>query len=239
MLTIRIQRVYVKGKSLLKDLYEVAPYYTTCEHIVTNQGILIEQDEVKYLGIIFDNTLKFTTHINNITQKIGKVVGVLWKGRSLPLSIKLKIYYSLIHSQLNFAILVWESIISKNINGSTEFERVPKQLKNVNAVHNKAVRASVCARKRDPLSKIFRELRLLKLIDIYYYNLGIFAYQTFTSGCPHFFDTMLYPIINMHDALHAQLKILRLILHLILYFIISLICKNSSIYQILSCIFVE
>ena len=183
-----LQRVYVKGEPLLKDLYEVAPYYTTRVHIVINQGILIEQDEVKYLGIIFDNTLKFTTHINNITQKIGKVVGVLWKGRSLPLSIKLKIYYSLIHSQLNFAILVWESIISKNINGSTEFEHVPKQLKNVNTVHNKAVRALVCARKRDPLSKIFRELRLLKLIDIYYYNLGIFAYQTFTSGCPHFFD---------------------------------------------------
>ena len=182
-----LQRVYVKGEPLLKDLYEVAPYYTTREHIVTNQGILIEQDEVKYLGIIFDNTPKFTTHINNITQKIGKVVGVLWKGRSLPLSIKLKIYYSLIYSQLNFAILVWESIISKNINGSTELEHVPKQLKNVNTVHNE-VRALVCARKRDPLSKIFRELRLLKLIDIYYYNLGIFAYQTFTSGCPHFFD---------------------------------------------------
>ena len=109
---------------------------------------MIEQDEVKYLGIIFHNTLKFITHINNITQKI----------------------------------------ISKNINGSTEFEHVPKQPKNVNTVHNKAVRALVCARKRDPLSKIFRELRLLKLIDIYYYNLGIFAYQTFTNRCPHFFD---------------------------------------------------
>ena len=84
-----LQRVYVKGEPLLKYLYEVAPYYTTREHIVTNQGILIEQDEVKYLGIIFDNTLKFSTHINNITQKIGKVVGVLWKGRSLPLCIKL------------------------------------------------------------------------------------------------------------------------------------------------------
>ena len=31
----------------------------------------------------------------------------------------------------------------------------------------------------------------------------------------------------MHDTLHAQLKILRLILHLILYFIISLIYKKT------------
>ena len=50
------------------------------------------------------------------------------------------------------------------------------------------MRALVCARKRDPLSKIFREHRLLKLIDIYYFNLGVFAYQTFTNGRPHFFD---------------------------------------------------
>ena len=95
---------------------------------------------------------------------------------------------TLIHTHLNFAILVWGSIISKNVNGSTEFEHVSKQLKNVNTVHNKVVRALVCARKRDPLSKIFRELKLLKLIDIYYYNLGVFAYQTLTNGCPHFFD---------------------------------------------------
>ena len=75
----------------------------------------------------------------------------------------------------NIFSLLWGSIIIKNINGSTEFEHIPKQLKNVNTVHNNAVRALVCARKRDKLSKISRELRLLKLIDIYYYNLGIFA----------------------------------------------------------------
>ena len=47
----------------LKDLHEVAPYYNTREHIVTDQGILIEQTELKYLGIIFDNTLKFSRRL--------------------------------------------------------------------------------------------------------------------------------------------------------------------------------
>ena len=56
-----------------------------------------------------------------------------------------------------------------------------------------AVRAFACARKRYPLSKISRELKLLKLIDIYYYNLGAFAYQTFTNDCPHFFDNYTIP----------------------------------------------
>ena len=100
-------------------------------------------------------------------------MGILWKGRSLPLNIKLKIYYSLVYCHLSYVILVWGNSISNNITrGTTSFEHVPKSLKNVNIVHNKAVRALVYARKRDPLSKIFRELNLLKLVDIYYYVLA-------------------------------------------------------------------
>ena len=157
-----IKRKFVRGDPILKDLHLVAPDYLCKEHLVTNNGILVEQNEVKYLGITFDNTLSFSTHINQITQKISKVVGILWKGRSLPLNIKLKIYYSLVYSHLSYAILVWGNSISNNITiGVTNFEHVPKSLKNLNTVHNKAVRALACARKRDPLSKIFRELNLL------------------------------------------------------------------------------
>ena len=56
-------------------------------------------------------------------------------------------------------------------------------------------------KKMGPQSKISRDLRLLKvkLIDIYYYNLGVFAYQTFTNGCPYYFDnyTMMSPASGM------------------------------------------
>ena len=182
---ISIKRKYVKGDPILKDLHMVAPDYLCKEHIVTDNDILVEQNEVKYLGITFDNTLSFSTHINQISQKISKVVGILWKGRSLPLNIKLKIYYSLVFSHLSYAILVWGNTISNNITkGTTNFEHVPKSLKNLNTVHNKAVRALVCAKKRDPLSKIYRELNLLKLVDIYYYSLGAFTYATFNEDYP-------------------------------------------------------
>ena len=91
-----IKRKYVKGDPMLKDLHMIAPDYLCKEHIVTDNSILVEQNEVEYLGITFDNTLFFSTHINQITQKISKVVGIPWKGRSLPLNIKLKIYSSLV-----------------------------------------------------------------------------------------------------------------------------------------------
>ena len=159
--------VNIKGDPLLMELNEVVPNYLTKEHIETNHGILVEQPEAKYLGIIFDNALKFTSHINELTMKISKVVGILWKMRSIPLNIKLKVYFSLVYSHVNFAILIWGSDFSKNLQGITEFDHVPRSLKNLNTVHNKCIRALVCAKKIDPLSKIFRELNILKLVDIY------------------------------------------------------------------------
>ena len=188
-----LKRAYINGDPILKELSEVAPHYLLKEHIITDSGILVEESEVKYLGILFDNFLTFNSHIGSITDKISKVVGILWKARSLPLKIKLKIYCSLIYTHINYAILIWGSEISRNITrGITGLEHIPKSLKNLNTVHNKSVRALVCTRKRDPLSKIFRELNLLKLVDIYYYNLGTFAYDTFVENSPKYFIN--YPI---------------------------------------------
>ena len=64
-----IKRKFVRGDPISKDLHLVAPDYLCKEHIITNNGILVEQNEVKYLGITFDNTFSFSTHINQITQK--------------------------------------------------------------------------------------------------------------------------------------------------------------------------
>ena len=55
-----VKRTVEKGDHILKELYEVAPSYIMQEHIETNYGILTEQKEVRYLGITFDNNLKFT-----------------------------------------------------------------------------------------------------------------------------------------------------------------------------------
>ena len=57
-----LKRKYVKGDPFLKELHMVAPDYLCKEHLTTDNGILVEQNEVKYLGITFDNTLSFSSH---------------------------------------------------------------------------------------------------------------------------------------------------------------------------------
>ncbi len=138
-------------------------------------------------------------------MKISKVVGILWKARSLPLNIKLKIYYSLIFTQLNYAILIWGNSTAGNLTrGITGLEHVPKALRNLNTIHNKAIRALVCARKLDPLSSIYRDLNILKLVDLYYFNLGIFVYETFTGKAPDCFNNYIDSLPPPHATRSTQ-----------------------------------
>ena len=190
---------------ILSELYEVCPQYLFKEYIETDYGILIEQNEVRYLGIIFDNNLQFSTHISQISMKISKVVGILWKASSLPINIKLNIYYSLIFTHLNYAILVWGNSIAGNLTrGITGLEHVPKALKNLNTIHNKAIRALVCARKQDPLSSIYRDFNILKLVDLYYLNLGIFVYESFTCKAPDYFNNYIESLSPPHATRLTQ-----------------------------------
>ena len=202
--------VYSRGEFTLHDLHSVVPHYLTVEHIETSYGILTEQKEVRYLGVLFDDTLSFTSHIKKITSKVSKVVGTLWKARSLPVDIKLKIYNSLVASHINFAILIWASLIAGNLTrGVTNLNHVPDKLTSLNTVHNNAVRAIVCARRRDDLSAIYVRLGLLKMVDMYYLNLATLAYSTFTEKVPDAFSDYLTihsitPPHNTHSRLHSQ-----------------------------------
>ena len=84
-----------------------------------NAYIYYNHDEVKYLGVIFDNNLKFEKQINNTTMKINRMVGILWRCRDLPIETKLTIYHSapyLLASQL------WNSYLGLSLSQELGWE---------------------------------------------------------------------------------------------------------------------
>ena len=78
----------------------------------------------KYLSITFDK-LNFKTHIDKITSKISRSVGILSKLHYIfPTSSLIVLYHSLVHSHLLFGLTsgftVWGSIFSFLLSQITE-----------------------------------------------------------------------------------------------------------------------
>lgn len=69
------------------------------------------RDEVKYLGVTFDKTLRFNTHITNMITKAKRIGGFLspLTGRRSLMSMdnKLLLYKSIIRPSMTYASVVW------------------------------------------------------------------------------------------------------------------------------------
>ena len=145
---------------------------------VSNLSIYIDGNELSrvqnfdFLGITINETLSWKPHIEKISVKISKVVGVLSKcKRYLHSSVLLKIYNSLILSRINYGITCW----------GFDNQRIYK-------LQKKAIRV-ICKTKynahTDPL---FQKLNTLKVKDI------------FQNQCLRFFISMkkeIYLLIFM------------------------------------------
>lgn len=66
---------------------------------------------VKYLDMYFDSHLTYKYHIDTIAKKVSKMVGLIIKYKDLlTRNILLKMYYQLIHYNLNYMIIIWGSV---------------------------------------------------------------------------------------------------------------------------------
>ena len=69
----------------------------------------------KFLGIHLDKKLNFVNHIAEISKKVAKSVGLLYKlNRFLPETILKTLYTSLIHPYLLYGIEAWHGTDQNN-----------------------------------------------------------------------------------------------------------------------------
>ena len=72
------------------------------------------KQRANFLGILIDNKLSWSHHINAISTKMSKNTGILYKMKGiLPQKAMLTLFHSFIQSHLNFCSLVW-GLGSKN-----------------------------------------------------------------------------------------------------------------------------
>ena len=81
-----------------------------------NNTSLKEKPCIKYLGIMLDSNLNWKSHVNYISTKIKRSIGILSKMRYLvTLDVLINLYYTLIYPFLFYGLVVWGNTYPTNI----------------------------------------------------------------------------------------------------------------------------
>ena len=73
-----------------------------------NNTKIFESTKIKYLGLILDSRLSWKFHISELTKKLSRSVGMLFKIREYtPKSVLVSLYHSLFNSHLTYGLPAW------------------------------------------------------------------------------------------------------------------------------------
>jgi len=71
----------------------------------------------RYLGVIFDNNLKWIFHINNLVEKLRFITFKLIKLKNIVPKQTMKIvYFALYQSNFKYGLLVWDGLRDNILN---------------------------------------------------------------------------------------------------------------------------
>ena len=186
--------------------------------LLINKKAIQQTDHVKYLGVIIDSQLTFTQHIATIVKKVSRVTGLMYRIRGYVDNNTLRmIYYGLIYPHLLYGIPIWGNaddihinplfllqkkavrlIMNKHRNIQTNFELPRSTLRlsihDTNSLLIDIPDNPVMYWYVDTFAKVasdplFKELKILKIHDIYKLTTFKFVYESINKLNPNQFHT--------------------------------------------------
>ena len=151
--------------------------------LTINQHAIERVRDFNFLGLTFDEHMSWNTHIHKISNKISKTLGILSRlKRYLPQSILLMIYNSLVIPYLQYGILCWGFKTNR-----------PFKLQ------KRAVRLITSSKYNAHTEPLFKNLKILKVSDIFKINLLKFYYKLYNNKVPRYLNNMFSETTPAHD----------------------------------------
>ena len=101
----------------------------------------------KFLGLVLDENLTWSSHITSVSRKIAKCIGILYRCRRfLSLDILKSLYYSFVYPYISYGTLIW---------GSNYKSRIQLICK----LQKRALRAMTFSDFRTPSKPLFKSLK--------------------------------------------------------------------------------
>ena len=132
-------------------------------------------EEIKFLGIILDEGLKFRGHVLQIAGKISKYAHIFYKiKRFFRICDLIKIYNSLVYPNLNYGVSVWGGAYSNAI--------VPLQ-----TAQNRVLRAMCGVGRLETVEPLYSSLKIFKVSEVHRYVTSCYVYRTLQAGSRNLF----------------------------------------------------
>ena len=143
-----------------------------------NEEDIENVEHFNLLGIILDKKLSWVNHINMLSNKISKVIGVIYKLKNvLHEYILLILYNAFISSHLNYGLTVW----------GIKADRLEILQEKAVCIVTK----SNFIAHTDPL---FKQLNVLKIKDMFKIKILIFYYKLSYGVLPKYFNSYIHKL---------------------------------------------
>ena len=175
------------------------PYNKPVKQNITlklHKNAISEKDSVKYLGIMIDSTLTWQTHIDKISKKNSRAIGLLYKIRPfINIKIMKTLYYSFVYPHLLYAIEVWGSADITHLNSLITLQKRVVRMITFSDIRQ----TDYSFLPSDPL---FLQLEIIKILDIFKLHVSKFIYKCLNKTNPTNFHSwyVLSTQVNKHNT---------------------------------------
>ena len=147
--------------------------------IALNNNELQKVTNVKFLGVHLQSNLQWNIHINEVAKQISKTIGIISRIKhTVPKSVLVMLYKTLIEPYLTYALTVWGDSNAKTIN-------------RLNILQKRVIRLITNSKYNAHTEPLFKKLNTLKLNDLFKYNCCKLYYKKLHSLLPAYHANLL------------------------------------------------
>jgi hypothetical protein len=152
-----------------------------------NGKTLYESKKIKYLGLILDDKLTWSAHVHELSKKINRSLGILYKLRQFcPKSVLRSLYFSLIHSNIGYGLLAW----------GTATDKIKYQ---IIKLQKRAIRIVTNSKYRESTRPLFKKTGILTVLDMFDHQMACMMYEFDKNVLPDSLSELFTRVSNIHN----------------------------------------
>lgn len=152
-----------------------------------NNVSLEEKSHIKYLGIMLDSNLNWKNHVQYISKKIKRSIGIISKIRYyVALDVLISLYHALLYPFLIYGIVIWGNTYPTNLNPLFILQK-------------RAIRIITISKFDEHSSPLFKQTEILKFFDLVTFHVSIFMFKYYNKQLPTIFDDYFISVSNVHN----------------------------------------